>query len=192
MPTIGRSLLGDDGYDRLAGTAEARPAGARRRRIRPLFLQGGRLRPRRNLRPDRTDPGDQQHPFPRPGPHPAGQPRGRRRAGFSRNRAVRRAGGLRVRSDRALGAAAPGAARRRRSGQGLGHLRSRIHASRNLPQARSAGSAAPPQRRRPPSRRRRPPREAGVADDRRGSAVDADMARATPSRSARRSSRLAR
>ena len=71
VPTIGRSLLGDDGYDRLAGTAEARPTGARRRRIRPLLLQGGRLRAGRNLRPDRTDPGNQQHPLPRSRPHPA-------------------------------------------------------------------------------------------------------------------------
>ena len=160
--------------------AEARTAGARRRRIRPLFLQGGRLRPGRNLRPDRTDPGNQQHPFPRPRPHPAGQPCGRRRAGFSRNRVVHGAGGVRVRSDRALGAATPGAARRRRPGQGLGHLRSRIHASRHLSQARgaagaarSSGAAAKSPAPRPPEARSR----YAAGRDRRGTAVDADLAR---------------
>ena len=71
VPAIGRSLLGDDGYDRLAGKAQARPAGSRRRGIGPLFVQGGSLRPRRNLRPHRIDPGDQQHSFPRPRPHAA-------------------------------------------------------------------------------------------------------------------------
>jgi transcriptional regulator of nitric oxide reductase len=78
VPTIGRSLLGDDGYDRPAGRLKAGSAGADRRRIGAIFVQGRRLRPRRHLRPHRIDPGYQQHPLPRPRPHPAGKPRSRR------------------------------------------------------------------------------------------------------------------
>ena len=129
VPTIGRSLLGDDGYDRLAGRLKPGQqalvvAGSGRYSFKgAAYVRGGIF--------DRIELIQETNSilFPRSGPHASGQPGGRRRAGFSRDRAVRGTGGLRVRSHGAVDAAAPGAARRRRKGQGLGHLRSRIHTS---------------------------------------------------------------
>ena len=165
--------------------AQARSAGPRGRGIGALLVQGRCLCPRRHLRPRRIDPGQQQHPFPRPRPHPVGKPCSRRRAGLSRNRAVRAAAGILLRSDRALGAATAGPARGRRQGQGLAHLRSRLHAAGRLHQARAgcAGAAAGSQicQRLPPHRReRRPPRRRATRDRfrrRRRAAVDEDLAR---------------
>ena len=61
VPAIGRSLLGEAAYDRLAAKLAPGQARAPDRRRRRLFVQGLGLRARRHLRPRRADPGRPGH-----------------------------------------------------------------------------------------------------------------------------------
>ena len=89
-PVIGRSLLGDSGYEQL------------RTRLKPgqqalviagdgrLLLQGIRIRSRRHFRSHRTRTGRVGHALPRPQSRAARCPRGRGRANLARHRSFHR------------------------------------------------------------------------------------------------------
>ena len=92
------------------------------------------------------------HAVPRPQPHAARRSRGRGRAG-ARDRAVRRAGGLHPRPNRALAAQLLVQRAIRPAREGFPHLRPRLHASRRVSQARTAGRAPAPQQASRPAAR---------------------------------------
>ena len=138
VPTIGRSLLGDEGYEQLK--ARLKPgqqaivvAGDGAYSFKGSGYVRGGIFDRIELLQEGPE-----HPLPRPQPHAPRRPRGGGRAGPARDRPVRRAGGLHARPDRALAAAAARAAQRRRARQGLPDLRPRLHASRPVPADRAA------------------------------------------------------
>ena len=142
VPTIGRSLLGDEGYNRLAGRLKPGQqalvvAGSGRYSFKGAAYVRGGIFDRIELIQETNSIRFRDRDHTR-----LGRPRRRRRAGLSRNRVVRGAARIRVRSDRTLAAATAGAARGRRPRQGLGYLRSRLHASGRLPEARAAAGAA--------------------------------------------------
>ena len=142
VPTIGRSLLGDDGYNRLAGRLKPGQqalvvAGSGRYSFKGAAYVRGGIFDRIELIQDTNSIRFRDRDHTR-----LGRPCRRRRARLSRDRAVHGAAGIRARSDRAVAAATPGAARGRHPGKGLAHLRSRLHAAGRLHEAR-AGAAGP-------------------------------------------------
>ena len=196
VPTIGRSLLGDDGYNRLAGRLKPGQqalvvAGSGRYSFKGAAYVRGGIFDRIELIQDTNSIRFRDRDHTRLGSLAAeGAP------DFPEIALFTVPPEFALRSDRAVGAAAAGAARGRHPGQGLAHLRSRLHASGSLHQARAG--AAGPRSSRAASRRDAGGRsgaakpDAGVFAGRRRAAVDARSGAATSSRSARRSSRSAR
>ena len=152
VPAIGRSLLGDTAYDRLAaklapGQAALLIAGDGAYSFKGSAYVRGGIFDRVELIQD-----GQGIALPRPQPHAAERHRRRRRAEAARGRALRRAGRLRVRRDRALRRAAPRPARHRGTRQG----RPSPSTSATTYPRRTSCPRLPP-RRRPSRPRRRPP-----------------------------------